>query len=790
MTTIFEGDFESGDFSAWTATEGSPTITSAQKHHGSYAMQAVLGSGSAVNCRASKNITSASTVYMRCYVKMEDLFTGSGLKGIGPRFHYSGGTAIAYALVDCPNNKWGIRNSANSTNYYETGTSTINPDQWYCLELYILVHNTAGELKLWVDGVEKVSQTAINTGTNNVSGISVNAYSQNAEGTERTIYFDCAIAADTYIDMETGNRLVFTAGASQSVTVGTVSNIITVQVQDTNGNPITTGATVNLSSSSGGGGFYSDSGGTQPITSRTIPSGQSSTSFYYKDTTTGTPTLTASSTGLTPATTQFTIYQSGQSITHNDIVDWSTATSAFLTSVTPSNLSGSGSIRNGWTIGGSQVTGDISGNSASINGTITHNKIVDWDTATASFVTSSSPVTFSGLTISGTVSASLGIVSVSGSFSASGAVSAVINTLDDGSGNATFHNIAAYNVIDSKENFYIPTSYANWISFMANDLATFPETTGKIRFSDITPGAGNYATELIGGLWNQNNGFPETAPFIMTRHHLVCRKDAFIKGQVVSMEGCLTLYGGYAGWISNHTQSPIVWLARSGEGAQYCNLEIRKTDWSFGNLKAGIIQGACLDNGAGSGKAFLIGDDCYLVDVNESNIIGIQGATNENVGGFKFGKGDGAYYHKLYVEGNYLKYYCNGGANPCGFMPADGMQNLGGSLTTGTPYAWRHIYGRWIHAYDQFGSNNSTIGSYDALDDLSIIKNTKSKRVKFENVERDVLDFSNMSFLQLDNESISINNAIGFLFGVCKSLALALEKIETESRILKTGSNP
>jgi hypothetical protein len=109
----------------------------------------------------------------------------------------------------------------------------------------------------------------------------------------------------------TASKLAYTAGDSQSVTAGSVSSIITVQVQDSNNNPVTSGANVSLSTSSSGT-FYSDSGGSTQITSIAISSGQSSGSFYYKDTTTGTPTLTASSTGLTSATTQFTIInQSG-----------------------------------------------------------------------------------------------------------------------------------------------------------------------------------------------------------------------------------------------------------------------------------------------------------------------------------------------------------------------------------------------------------------------------------------------------------------------------------------------
>ncbi len=105
-------------------------------------------------------------------------------------------------------------------------------------------------------------------------------------------------------------QLVYTAGTSQSITVSDVSSVITVQRQDQYGNPVTTGAiSLTLSSNSGNNGqFYTDSAGHNRITPPvTIPDGSSSYSFYYHDTGSGTPTLTASSLGLTSATTQFTI---------------------------------------------------------------------------------------------------------------------------------------------------------------------------------------------------------------------------------------------------------------------------------------------------------------------------------------------------------------------------------------------------------------------------------------------------------------------------------------------------
>jgi hypothetical protein len=125
--------------------------------------------------------------------------------------------------------------------------------------------------------------------------------SKGSTGTSNT--FDVVSASAT--------QLVYTVGAAQSITTGTVSSMITVQLQDSNGNPVnagTGGITVSLTATgTTTGTFWSDSGGTTKITSITIASGANSASFYYSDTTAGSPVLTASSAGLTSAVTTFTI---------------------------------------------------------------------------------------------------------------------------------------------------------------------------------------------------------------------------------------------------------------------------------------------------------------------------------------------------------------------------------------------------------------------------------------------------------------------------------------------------
>ncbi|MFZ1988412.1 MAG: hypothetical protein WAW96_01445, partial [Alphaproteobacteria bacterium] len=142
-----------------------------------------------------------------------------------------------------------------------------------------------------------------------IASVLVDGVSQGAIGsiTFSNVQADHTISATFTLP---ASKLVYTTGASQSLTIGQVSSVITVQRQDSNSNPVTSEGTITViltTSATISGRFYSDAGGTTQITSVQILSGQSSASFYYADSTAGTPTLTASSGSLTPATTTFTI---------------------------------------------------------------------------------------------------------------------------------------------------------------------------------------------------------------------------------------------------------------------------------------------------------------------------------------------------------------------------------------------------------------------------------------------------------------------------------------------------
>lgn len=136
----------------------------------------------------------------------------------------------------------------------------------------------------------------------------INIANTGASQTTATILGDGSIIAN--FQAQPTDKLVFTEGRNQYLELNRASARITIERQTSSGTPITTGTTtINLASTSSGGNFYRDSACTQQITQSsplTITSG-SSAYFYYKDSNTGTPTITASATEFTSVQTTFNV---------------------------------------------------------------------------------------------------------------------------------------------------------------------------------------------------------------------------------------------------------------------------------------------------------------------------------------------------------------------------------------------------------------------------------------------------------------------------------------------------
>ena len=123
-------------------------------------------------------------------------------------------------------------------------------------------------------------------------------YSDTAAGTPTVTADDAAMSSAPPSQQETVtpapvSQIAFKS-ASLSLIAGTRGQV-TIQLEDQFGNPVGSPSpqTINLSSTSAAGSFFATQTSTTLVTTLNLAAGQDTVSFYYSDTTAGTPTLTA-----------------------------------------------------------------------------------------------------------------------------------------------------------------------------------------------------------------------------------------------------------------------------------------------------------------------------------------------------------------------------------------------------------------------------------------------------------------------------------------------------------------
>lgn len=160
----FVDDFETGSLSRWV-TSGSPAISSTEKNTGIYS---VLSTASA-NYFRKYFATSQDRCYCRCYFRYDADFSAgnemwvmatvqTGYNGVGIVAIRSNAGTMEIRVENFPASTW-----------YSASYPFVK-NQWYYVELYTVVSATVGELHVWVNGVEKLTQTGLNTGTTNILG--------------------------------------------------------------------------------------------------------------------------------------------------------------------------------------------------------------------------------------------------------------------------------------------------------------------------------------------------------------------------------------------------------------------------------------------------------------------------------------------------------------------------------------------------------------------------------------------------------------------------------------------
>jgi hypothetical protein len=199
LPKLFEDGFESGNFSRWSATGGSPTVTSGDAHHGTY--KAVLVSGQ----YAQKIFTSYyDRLSMRVYVLFKTFPNTTGASS--PIFGVWNTSPARYmATVYIANVsgtlKWQLRYYNNGSYYTVTSGQQTNPslDTWYCVEVEGVSNSTTNaEARVYVNGSELTDITQ--TGKNNTAQMN-SGYLQ-VSGSPTSIWYDCVAIDTAYIGPE------------------------------------------------------------------------------------------------------------------------------------------------------------------------------------------------------------------------------------------------------------------------------------------------------------------------------------------------------------------------------------------------------------------------------------------------------------------------------------------------------------------------------------------------------------------------------------------------------------
>jgi len=208
--TLFEDGFETGDFSRWLGTTAdtgcSATVVSERKHHGTYCGKFVTDdAGEKAMCywHADSPLTA---FYVRLYANLDNLPGDVKIQYLG-LIYDDDWEGIA---------QWGVRQDSGvykltfrrqGNVWYESSGITIAADTWYCFEIKLIVHDTNGEIKYWLDGSLKINQTGIDTKHTGVGAKYI--YTGNCESEEPcTIYVDCYVLAEEYIGPEPFEKTV------------------------------------------------------------------------------------------------------------------------------------------------------------------------------------------------------------------------------------------------------------------------------------------------------------------------------------------------------------------------------------------------------------------------------------------------------------------------------------------------------------------------------------------------------------------------------------------------------
>jgi hypothetical protein len=207
-SVLFADGFESGGFSLWTGTAttsgDSVAVTSAGPFHGSVSgsFQTETVTSGTRRAYVYENIEENPAIYARAYFHIE---AGLPLNDNDDRltliqFLGSGGSIISNLQIRRVQGEDRFAVLAFTGAMQTTTQVYPSNNTWYCLELYTKINSTEGEVKAYVDGIELMSLTRMNTtGLGDILSIRFGLANSINVQHRTTVFVDEAVINTSYI---------------------------------------------------------------------------------------------------------------------------------------------------------------------------------------------------------------------------------------------------------------------------------------------------------------------------------------------------------------------------------------------------------------------------------------------------------------------------------------------------------------------------------------------------------------------------------------------------------------
>ncbi len=207
---LFVDGFESGSSSAWTGsslwTNDALGVVSTNANSGSYSAQATLAGSGGQNSYYYKNLAASySTLYYRVYFRISNVGTGSGNAFASEGCYVSclglqsGTDYLALAGLYRKNGvvQWYVQYRNGGVWQYSYSTaSSPSANVWYSVELKQITGSAAGEVRLYVNGVEVVTVTGL-ANSDRGSPNRVIAFGQHVNSNPVTVWVDDVATSTT-----------------------------------------------------------------------------------------------------------------------------------------------------------------------------------------------------------------------------------------------------------------------------------------------------------------------------------------------------------------------------------------------------------------------------------------------------------------------------------------------------------------------------------------------------------------------------------------------------------------